>query len=75
MLIDQVVDLFPWAGKSIKGLILLADGEFIGNQLLEYLFSKEISFVISLRSNMSGCKLNRVFFIRFDNLKLVFRRL
>jgi hypothetical protein len=53
-LIDNLIDLFQWAGKSVKGLILLADREFIGNRWLEYLVSKEISFVIRLRSNMYG---------------------
>jgi hypothetical protein len=53
-LIDKLIDLFQWAGKSVKGLILLADREFVGHQWLEYLISKEISFVIRLRSNMYG---------------------
>lgn len=52
--IDKLIDLFQWAGKSVKGLILLADREFVGNRWLEYLVSKEISFVIRLRRNMYG---------------------
>lgn len=53
-LMDKLIDLFQWTGKSVKGLILLADREFIGNRWLEYLVSKEISFVIRLRQNMYG---------------------
>jgi len=53
-LIDKLIGLFQWAGKSVKGLILLADREFLGNRWLEYLVSKEISFVIRLRQNMYG---------------------
>jgi len=53
-LLDKIIGLFEWAGKTVKGLILLADREFIGTQWLEYLLSKEISFVIRLRENMYG---------------------
>jgi len=53
-LVDKLVGLFEGAGKKVKGFILLADREFIGTLGLEYLLSKEISFVIRLRENMYG---------------------
>jgi hypothetical protein len=53
-LLDHLIRLFEWAGKTVKGLILLADREFIGSAWLEYLVAKEISFVIRLRENMYG---------------------
>lgn len=53
-LTEKLIGLFEWADKTVKGLILLADREFIGTQWLEYLLSKNISFVIRLRENMYG---------------------
>jgi hypothetical protein len=53
-LFNNLAALFQWAGKSIKGMILLADREFIGNDWLEFLSSLEVSFVIRLKENMYG---------------------
>lgn len=48
-LLNSLIDLFAWAGKQTKGLILLADREFIGTRWFEYLLSKDISFVIRMK--------------------------
>ena|ERR1044071_228805 len=52
--LDHFLALLRWAGKPIKGLILLADREFIGLPWLKYLEQLQVSFVIRLRSNMYG---------------------
>ena len=51
-LIEGLCDLINKTGKAIRGSILLADREFIGQTWFEYLKSKELSFVIRLRENM-----------------------
>ena len=53
-LMDNLIGLLQWAGKSVEGMILLADREFIGVLWLEYLCSLPISFVIRLRENLYG---------------------
>ena len=53
-LMEHFITLLKWAGKSIEGMILLADREFIGDKWFEYLLSLKISFVIRLRENMYG---------------------
>lgn len=52
VLIEGLSELIEKAGKTIKGSILLADREFIGQLWFEYLLSKHLSFVIRLRENM-----------------------
>lgn len=51
-LIEGLFKLVKAAGRSLKGSILLADREFIGQVWFEYLKRKEISFVIRLRENL-----------------------
>ena len=51
-LIEGLSSLIEKAGKTIKGSILLADREFIGQLWFEYLLSKHLSFVIRLREKM-----------------------
>ena len=51
-LIEGLSNLVEKAGKTIKGSILLADREFIGQFWFEYLLSKKLSFVIRLREKM-----------------------
>ena len=51
-LIQGMCMLAARVGKTIKGSILLADREFIGQEWFEYLISKELSFVIRLREKM-----------------------
>lgn len=51
-LIEGLSDLVEKTGKTIKGSILLADREFIGQQWFEYLLGKRLSFVIRLREKM-----------------------
>jgi len=51
-LIEGLCDLLNKAGRTIKGSILLADREFIGQAWFEYLLGKNISFVIRLREKM-----------------------
>ena len=52
ILIEGLSKLIEKSGKTIKGSILLADREFIGELWFEYLLGKELSFVIRLRENM-----------------------
>lgn len=52
VLIEGLSELIEKAGKTIKGSILLADREFVGQLWFEYLLSKQLSFVIRLRANM-----------------------
>lgn len=52
VLIEGLSELIEKAGKTIKGSILLADREFVGQLWFEYLLSKQLSFVIRLRENM-----------------------
>ena len=47
-LIEGLCNLLERTGKTIKGSILLADREFIGQTWFEYLLSKNLSFVIPL---------------------------
>jgi len=51
-LIEGLSGLLDKAGKTIKGSILLADREFIGQIWFEYLLEKNLSFVIRLREKM-----------------------
>jgi hypothetical protein len=51
-LIEGLCNLAAKAGKTIKGSILLADREFIGQTWFEYLLNKNLSFVIRLREKM-----------------------
>ncbi len=51
-LIEGLSDLIEKSGKIIRGSILLADREFIGQLWFEYLLSKQLSFVIRLREKM-----------------------
>ena len=51
-LLDYLIELFHLFGKSVEGLILLADREFIGAEWLKYLSFQKLSFVIRLRENM-----------------------
>jgi len=51
-LIERLSTLVEKAGRTIKGSILLADREFIGQLWFEYLLSKRLSFVIRLREKM-----------------------
>lgn len=51
-LIEGLSNLITKAGKTIKGSILLADREFIGQLWFEYLLSKQLSFVIRLKEKM-----------------------
>ena len=51
-LIEGLCALIEKAGKTIRGSILLADREFIGQLWFEYMLSKELSFVIRLREKM-----------------------
>jgi hypothetical protein len=51
-LIEGLCALVGKVGKTIKGSILLADREFIGQAWFEYLSSKNLSFVIRLREKM-----------------------
>lgn len=51
-LIEGLSNLIDKSGKTIKGSILLADREFIGQTWFEYLLSKNLSFVIRLREKM-----------------------
>jgi hypothetical protein len=52
VLIEGLSKLIEKSGKTIKGSILLADREFIGELWFEYLLGKQLSFVIRLRENM-----------------------
>jgi hypothetical protein len=52
LLIEGLSHLIDKAGKTIKGSILLADREFIGQVWFEYLLNKNLSFVIRLRGKM-----------------------
>jgi hypothetical protein len=52
VLIEGLSNVIKKAGKTIKGSILLADREFIGQLWFEYLLSKDLSFVIRLREKM-----------------------
>lgn len=52
VLIKGLKNLIEKAGKTIKGSILLADREFIGQAWFEYLLSEHLSFVIRLREKM-----------------------
>jgi hypothetical protein len=51
-LIEGLSNLMRKAGKTIKGSIILADREFIGQLWFEYLLSKHLSFVIRLKEKM-----------------------
>jgi hypothetical protein len=51
-LIEGLSRLLRQTGKTIRGSILLADREFIGQVWFEYLLSKHLSFVIRLREKM-----------------------
>lgn len=51
-LITGLMDLLKKFDKTVKGSILLADREFIGQQWFEYLLSENLSFVIRLREKM-----------------------
>ena len=51
-LIKGFMKLLKQFDKTLKGSILLADREFIGQQWFEYLLSEELSFVIRLREKM-----------------------
>jgi hypothetical protein len=51
-LIEGLSHLIEKAGKTIRGSILLADREFIGQLWFEYLAGKHLSFVIRLREKM-----------------------
>lgn len=51
-LITRLLRLMKQAGRTTKGMILLADREFIGSQWFEFLVSKELNFVIRLREKM-----------------------
>lgn len=51
-LIEGLSTLMSKAGKTIKGSILLADREFIGQIWFEYLLNHQLSFVIRLREKM-----------------------
>ena len=51
-LIDGFIELLAKSAKTVKGSILLADREFIGQYWFEYLLDKKISFVIRLREKM-----------------------
>jgi hypothetical protein len=53
-LLINLMALFEWAGRSIKGMILLADREFIGNDWLEFLTSINVSFVIRVKAKTYG---------------------
>ena len=52
VLIEGLCHLIDKVGKTIKGSILLADREFIGQLWFEYLLSKGLCFVIRLREKM-----------------------
>lgn len=52
VLMEGMLELAQRAGKSLKGSILLADREFIGQNWFEYLLDKNISFVIRLKEKM-----------------------
>jgi len=52
--LERLSILFQRVGRSIEGMILLADREFIGDKWLECLRSHNISFVIRLRENIYG---------------------
>lgn len=51
-LIKGLMDLLKKFDKTVKGSILLADREFIGQQWFEYLLNEKLSFVIRLREKM-----------------------
>src|ERR1041385_4415376 len=51
-LVEGMLELAQRAGKSLKGSILLADREFIGQNWFEYLVDKNISFVIRMKGKM-----------------------
>ena len=51
-LLDYLEELYQVFGKSVKGMTLLADREFLGVDWLKYLCSKKISFVIRMREKM-----------------------
>jgi hypothetical protein len=51
-LLEGMMELAKRAGKSLRGSILLADREFIGQNWFEYLLDKNISFVIRLKEKM-----------------------
>ena len=51
-LIEGLCNLLEKAGKTVRGSILLADREFIGEQWFEYLLIKHLSFVIRLKEKM-----------------------
>jgi hypothetical protein len=51
-LLEGLIEQLSKFGKTIKGSILLADREFIGQVWFEYLLSKNLSFVIRLRERM-----------------------
>ena len=51
-LINRLLMLLTQAGQTAKGMILLADREFIGSDWFKFILSKEIDFVIRLRENM-----------------------
>jgi len=49
---EEMMKLLDKFGKTIRGSILLADREFIGEKWFEYLLSEKISFVIRLREKL-----------------------
>jgi hypothetical protein len=50
--VEELIKLLDKFGKIVRGSILLADREFIGQEWFEYLLSEQLSFVIRLREKM-----------------------
>ena len=51
-LMDRFIKLWGQAGKRIKGMVLVADREFIGPDWFNYLSKNNLSFVFRLKENM-----------------------
>lgn len=52
LLVNRFIRIWEKAGKSIKGMIAVADREFIGPEWLGYLHEMTFHFVFRLRDNM-----------------------
>lgn len=52
LLINRFIEIWKKAGKSIRGMVVVADREFIGPQWLGYLHELTFHFVFRLRNNM-----------------------
>lgn len=51
-LMEKFIAIWERIGKNVKGMVIVADREFIGPLWLNYLHQRELFFVFRLRENM-----------------------